>query len=197
MKNYICWLLALLIPSILTSCGSGDGLLSMPGVCDGYPDSATSAYRLPWQTGASFEVGQGNCGGITHNGSVKYSYDFNMPIGTNITAARAGTVYKVVEDKADGNGCNSGDNHIYIEHSDGTVSMYLHLTQNGSNVQVGDSVTQGQSIGTSGNSGCSGGPHLHFQVNSSRNSKKSIPVTFSNAGVNKRGLQAGKTYTAN
>ena len=181
---------------LLAACGTGDPLVTISGVCDGYPDPATSLYVVPWQTGASFEVGQGNCGGTTHNGRSKYSYDFDMKIGTTIVAARAGTVYEVVEDKADNNGCQGGENHIFIEHTDGSVAKYLHLTLNGASVTVGDSVTQGQVIGLSGNSGCSGGPHLHFEVGVSRDVDLSIPVTFSNVGANRRGLQKGRAYVA-
>lgn len=180
----------------LTACGSGDPLVTASGECDGYTASTSSLYVVPWPVGTSFAVTQGNCGGTTHNGRSKYSYDFNMEIGDTVVAARAGTVYEVVEDKADNNGCQDGENHIFIEHDDGSVARYLHLTQNGSSVSVGDTVTQGQVIGISGNTGCSGGPHLHFDVTVSRDDEISIPVTFSNVGANKRGLQKGKSYLA-
>lgn len=189
----ILFLLALLLP---TACGTGDPMITLSGVCDGYPDSATSPYIAPWQVGATFEVSQGNCGGTTHNGRSKYSYDINMPIGTTIVAARAGTVYEVVEDKSDGNGCLSGENHVFIRHGDGSVAKYLHLTLNGVVPAVGDAVTQGQNIGLSGNTGCSGAPHLHFEVDVSRDVDLTIPITFSNVGSNRRGLIGGRTYRA-
>lgn len=181
---------------LLAACGSGDPLMTVSGVCDGYPDSTTSPYVVPWPAGSSYEVSQGNCGGATHNGRSKYSYDFNMQIGSTVVAARAGNVYEVVEDKSDDNGCLGGENHIFIEHSDGSVAKYLHLTLNGSSVNVGDTVTQGQIIGVSGNTGCSGGAHLHFEVTVSRDDEISIPVTFSNVGSNRRGLQKGRSYLA-
>lgn len=40
---------------------------------------------------------------------------------------------------------------------------YMHMSTK--NVKVGDIVTQGQAIGKIGNTGCSTGTHLHFQVN--------------------------------
>lgn len=181
----------------LVSCGSGDPLITVSGVCDGYTDSTTSPYVVPWPVGSSYEVTQGNCGGVTHIGRSKYSYDFNMNTGSRIVASRAGTVYEVVENKANGNGCQDGENHIFIQHADGSVAKYLHLTLNGSSVNVSDSVIQGQAIAVSGNTGCSGGPHLHFEVTISRDNGMTIPVTFNNAGSNRRGLQTGRSYLAN
>lgn len=180
----------------LLGCGNGVPDLTLTGICDGYPDASTSPYVVPWEAGTSRKVGQGNCGPASHYASDRYAYDIDLPIGTNIVAARAGVVYKVVQDKKDGNGCMGGDNHIYINHSDGTSAQYLHLTENGALVAEGATVTQGQIIGRSGNTGCSAGPHLHFQVNSQPDKRDSIPVTFSNVGDNKRGLQTGKSYLA-
>jgi len=177
-------------------CGNGMQDVALIGECEGYSNYTTSLYVVPWQAGTSQKVGQGNCGPASHYGTSKYAYDFDMPIGTQIAAARAGTVAEVVEDKKDGNGCAGGENHIYIDHADGTRAEYLHLTENGALVSIGAAVTQGQIIGMSGNTGCSGGPHLHFQVNLNNTSKLSIPVNFSNVGANRRGLVSGKTYTA-
>jgi murein DD-endopeptidase MepM/ murein hydrolase activator NlpD len=180
----------------LLSCGNGMTELTLAGLCDGYEDYATSKYKVPWATGTSRDLAQGNCGPTTHVGNDKYAYDVIMPIGTDIYAVRAGTVYKVVQDKTDGNGCSGGDNHVYITHSDGTMARYVHLTNNGSLVKEGDVITQGQKIAKSGNTGCSSGPHLHFQVDVDNSSGVSVPVTFSNVGENVRGLMVGKTYTA-
>jgi murein DD-endopeptidase MepM/ murein hydrolase activator NlpD len=76
------------------------------------------------------------------------------------------------------------------------MARYVHLTNNGSLVKEGDVITQGQKIAKSGNTGCSSGPHLHFQVDVDNSSGVSVPVTFSNVGENVRGLMVGKTYTA-
>lgn len=181
---------------VLLGCGSGVPDLMLTGVCDGYSDPSTSAYVVPWQVGTTRKVAQGNCGPASHYAADKYAYDIDLPIGTSIVAVRAGTVYKVVKDKTDGNGCINGENHIYINHSDGTSAHYLHLTKDGAFVNVGDTVTQGQVIGLSGNTGCSSGPHLHFQVNNKPDGGISIPVTFSNVGANPRGLQTDHSYTA-
>lgn len=177
-------------------CGSGVNDLTFTGLCDGYTDYTESPYVVPWSVGVTQTIGQGNCGSATHNGRVKYAYDVSMDIGTTIVAARAGRVYEVVQDKSDGNGCAGGENHIFIQHADGTVAKYLHLTINGSMVTENTMVTRGQAIGLSGNTGCSGGPHLHFEVNYEMDGGMTIPITFRNVGANTRGLQVGKSYTA-
>ena len=193
-KNFILLILFGAVGSLM-SCNNGLQEMSMTGLCDGYPAYQTSSYVAPWSTGTNRTVGQGNCGPASHVGNFKYAYDISMPIGSNIVAARAGTVYKVVQDRSDGNGCAGGENHIYVNHSDGTSAHYLHLTYHGSKVSEGDTVTQGQVIGLSGNTGCSSGPHLHFEVDSDKDSGVSIPITFSNVGVNERGLIINQDYT--
>jgi murein DD-endopeptidase MepM/ murein hydrolase activator NlpD len=49
-----------------------------------------------------------------------------------------------------------------IKTSSGHVIYYTHMAT--VNVKVGQNVTAGQVIGTSGNTGCSSGPHLHFDI---------------------------------
>ena len=95
------------------------------------------------------------------------AYDFVLPIGAQVIAARTGRV-RHVEDGFPDNGSsdpNAEPNEVSIEHDDGTVALYNHLRQHSVVVEVGEDVAQGQLIAQSGNSGFSGGlPHLHFQV---------------------------------
>jgi hypothetical protein len=60
------------------------------------------------------------------------------------------------------------------------VSYYAHL--NSMLVKDGDTVTQGQVIGYSGNTGCSSAPHLHFGVVRLSNTAKALlePLNFFN-----------------
>ena len=179
-------------------CGTGADSMNHKGLCDDFPEYSTSKYILPWAQGESYTVSQKSCGGFSHTGSYRYSYDFVMDIGTELHASRSGTVTKVKEDIDDG---KMPDNHIYIQHSDGTIATYLHLTKNGSDVEEGDQVTQGQLIGRSGNSGRSTGPHLHFAVYESTldeetNQGKTLAVSFSNTSSQIMGLENDIEYTA-
>lgn len=76
--------------------------------------------------------------------------------GKEIVAAANG---KVVERKYEAMGFG---NYIVIRHAYGFATKYAHLDN--VYVEEGDEVTQGQRIGTMGNTGLSTGPHLHFEV---------------------------------
>lgn len=53
-------------------------------------------------------------------------------------------------------------NLIVINHGNGFETFYAHL--DGFNVSPGQTVYQGSLIGWSGNTGCSSGPHIHFEI---------------------------------
>ena len=83
--------------------------------------------------------------------------DVGVPEGTQVLATAAGTVTKA--------GASSGYGYaVFIDHGNGLTSEYGHLKANGIQVKTGDTVTQGQVIALSGNTGVSTGPHLHFQI---------------------------------
>ena len=174
--------------------------------CTGFGNWETSLYVLPYPSGASYTVDQGNCSspGNGHTGVRRFGYDFLMPIGSAIIAARTGTVVQVEASNADGDIASSGrDNYVVIEHADGTTALYGHLTRNGAVVSVGDVVEQGAAIGQSGNTGNTGNkPHLHFSVQScdpvSRGTDAcaTLPVNFRNTLPNPQGLATGQAYRA-
>jgi hypothetical protein len=55
-----------------------------------------------------------------------------------------------------------GGNYVRIDHGDGYASAYLHMEYY--EVDVGDVIYAGQTIGYVGSTGGSTGPHLHFSV---------------------------------
>ena len=78
-----------------------------------------------------------------------------MPEGTDILAVDSGVVIEVYND-TDGYG-----KYVKIMHMWGE-SLYAHLSEQ--LVSVNDTVSGGQLIGKSGNTGNSTGPHLHFAM---------------------------------
>jgi murein DD-endopeptidase MepM/ murein hydrolase activator NlpD len=86
----------------------------------------------------------------THRGA-----DFGAPQGTPIKAMNSGRVILARSLFYDGN-------MVTIDHGQGLLSLYLHLSK--MDVNVGDMVKAGQTIGRSGSTGRSSGPHLHLQV---------------------------------
>lgn len=75
--------------------------------------------------------------------------------GTNIAASQNG---KVIFTGYQG----SYGKLIVIRHANGMETAYAHLSR--ISVSVGDTVTQGQSIGKMGSTGGSTGSHLHFEI---------------------------------
>ena len=89
--------------------------------------------------------------------------DLAGAVGSSIRAAAKGEV--IVSTSS---GWNGGyGQYIVIKHSNGTQTLYAHLSSN--SVGVGEVVGQGQVIGAMGNSGRSTGSHLHFEVRGAKN----------------------------
>lgn len=125
------------------------------------------AYQKPFAPDASHRMIQGFNGGYSHYGASRYAVDFAMPVGSSVHAAREGVVVDIVErhnKRGESQRFAKYANYIVILHSDGTTGEYYHLKQNGVDVEVGDTVTAGQYLGLSGNTGFSSMPHLHFAV---------------------------------
>ena len=92
---------------------------------------------------------------ITHDYRFHHGVDIPAPTGTNIGAARSGTVIEVGYTAARGN-------YIKVQHDDGLVTLYQHC--NSILAQQGDKVAQDQTIATVGSTGKVTGPHLHLEV---------------------------------
>jgi murein DD-endopeptidase MepM/ murein hydrolase activator NlpD len=131
----------------------------------GRPDPA-ARYRLPFDPSVPRQLVQGVGGTFSHQGPAKYSFDFRMPEGTPVLAARGGTVTWVVDSYTRGGLLKSlmaKANVVTVLHDDGTFASYVHLSPQAA-VKPGDRVEPGQLLGKSGNTGYTGAPHLHFSV---------------------------------
>lgn len=200
MRHAIPGLLALALALLSTACDGGrksPTAPAAPSACGPWPSQESSPYVLPYPPGETYVVNQGNCTPGTHAAGTRdqYAYDFEMPIGSTVIAARAGVVGEVVERYDDRNGVVSEANYVLVRHDDGTAAVYFHLTRDGALVELGQSVRQGQEIARSGQTGRAGiRPHLHFGVLGSAG--LTIPVTFRNTAPHPDGLQQGVAYTA-
>ncbi len=81
--------------------------------------------------------------------------DIGAPEGTEVHAAREGTVSERAESSVLGK-------YIVLRHPGGAETVYGHLSA--FNVTLGDVVTAGAVIGRVGSTGQATGPHLHFEV---------------------------------
>lgn len=102
--------------------------------------------------------------------------DIGAGCNQNIYAAHAGTVIYA--------GYNGGyGNFIMIDHGGGVTTSYGHIVNGGIGVSVGQSVGPGMIIARVGNTGTSGGCHLHLEVRIGGQAQN--PVYFlRNQGVN-------------
>ena len=93
--------------------------------------------------------------------------DFAAPSGTPVKAPADGVVTIVDDFYFNGK-------TIFIDHGQGLVTMYCHLSVQ--EVKVGQIVKRGQVIGKVGSTGRSTGPHLHWNV--SLNNQRVDPALF-------------------
>jgi hypothetical protein len=159
-----------------------------------YPSAASSPYRLPWVAGVTRVCCQGNRGIVSHRKWEEFAYDFAMPVGSDVRAARGGTAVKV-DVEHDGNGFAAKNNFLVVDHGDGTFAWYFHLRQGGAYVEPGQRVRQGEPVAASGNVGSSLLPHLHFQVTDANHVLQ--PVTFADVNSDQGIPRMFKRYTSN
>jgi murein DD-endopeptidase MepM/ murein hydrolase activator NlpD len=170
------------------------------GVRGGVPD-AKAVYLLPYLPDERHVLIQGYFGRFSHyaGSGNEYAYDWAMPVGTTVCAAREGVVVGVRQDSDAGGAYPvflSCANYVVIRHGDGTYAEYVHLKKNGVQVALGATVQAGQPIGLSGNTGFTAQPHLHFAVYRPIDGMKreTLPVAIkTKAGVLPR-LTQGRIY---
>jgi murein DD-endopeptidase MepM/ murein hydrolase activator NlpD len=141
---------------------AGSGVLRWPidptfmAQCVNRQSTFGNSYCLTQYFGNTAFAKSGAYNGQGHNG-----IDFGVPTGTKITAALGGTVVETGNTDAV-SGCLSYGKWVLLKHGNGLSTLYAHLSS--ISVTAGQTVTAGQLIGHSGNTGYSTGPHLHFSV---------------------------------
>jgi murein DD-endopeptidase MepM/ murein hydrolase activator NlpD len=91
---------------------------------------------------------------IQHQWKAHLGVDYAAPNGTPVRTVGEGTVeFAGVQ--------NGFGNVVIIKHSNLEQTVYAHLSR--LNVHAGQTVTQGQYIGSVGQTGWATGPHLHFE----------------------------------
>jgi murein DD-endopeptidase MepM/ murein hydrolase activator NlpD len=83
--------------------------------------------------------------------------DWAAPIGTPIFAAGSGTIIKAGWDSGYGR-------RIEIQHANGYITTYNHMSGFARGATEGAHVRQGQAIGYLGQTGLATGPHLHYEI---------------------------------
>ena len=94
---------------------------------------------------------------ILHFTRMHTGVDWAAPIGTPILAAGNGVVIKAEWDSGYGR-------RVEIQHANGYVTTYNHMSGFGRGIVDGAHVTQGQVVGYLGQTGLATGPHLHYEV---------------------------------
>ncbi len=159
------------------------------------------SYRVPFALAQRFKVTQAPPDAVTHvDPSSRNAIDIAMPVGTAIHAAREGLVINVAA-RHFKSGLNpqimDEANFVQVLHDDGTHAIYAHLQLDTVRVRVGQQVARGEYIASSGNTGFSSGPHLHFVV--LRNvglRSESVPVAFAGPGGASVTPRSGQALTA-
>ena len=106
------------------------------------------------------------CNGYYSSGKFHGAIDYGISVGTPVYAAADGVVLTT------NSLTTSYGTYVVIQHVNGLQTWYAHGTPGSICVSPGQSVSQGQMIMKSGNSGNSEGPHLHFEV-------RRAPYTYS------------------
>ena len=152
-----------------------------------FVDDSSYVYSLPFENKKKVFLIQAYNSRLSHKGEI--ALDFKVRKRTKVCAARDGVVISARKD-SDKGGLKpeniSDGNYVSIRHFDGSIAHYWHLIKDGVLVNVGDTITKGQVIGLSGNTGYSAFPHLHFEVvgNDSKGNFKQLPTRFTtNKGI--------------
>lgn len=136
---------------------------SKTDVTDDAPES-TGIGKYRWPVRGAVIAGYGS----NVEGSRNDGIDISVPEGTPIKAAENGVVIY------SGSSLKELGNAVLVRHDDGTVTVYGHASN--LNVQRGQKVQRGQTLASSGMSGNTNRPKLHFEVR--KNATAVNPMTF-------------------
>jgi hypothetical protein len=109
----------------------------------------------------------GNATYDTHNASdILLTYYADQDRGVPILAALDGVVSSINDGEFDRQTewTSADSNRVTVDHGGGWQTIYLHMRRDSVQVQVGQTVAQGDRLGLVGSSGVSSHPHLHFEV---------------------------------
>ena len=115
-------LVASLVAATAAGCNKIPTIPTSSEVCSGYPDWQVSTYVLPYDVGRSHRISQGNCTTASHQGTLRYSYDMQMPFGSVVRAARDGVVTALRVSQPAGSRGLTASNYLQIRHVDGVFS---------------------------------------------------------------------------
>ena len=92
-----------------------------------------------------------------------YQYENEM---VEVVAAESGMIIGMDDGNKDDNCvCDGMWNAVYVQHFDGSIAWYGHLKKESLTTKaIGSMVEKGEFLGLVASSGCSTGPHLHFEV---------------------------------
>ena len=110
---------------------------------------------LPWPVQGSMLSSYGSGDGVNRNGIL-----IGAPAGTAIQAVHAGRVVFA-------NWMRGFGNLLILDHGDGILTLYAHLQQ--IDVDPGQQVSNGQTVGAVGNTGGQSRPALYFEVRQNGN----------------------------
>ncbi len=124
----------------------------------------------------------------------------SLTLGHTVVAAAEGTVqaigtYRGTMPYPNCTPVGSGGLLVQIRHPDGTLTRYLHNSS--VLVKKGDTVKAGQEIAKAGTSGCSTGPHLHFDIMRGKtyvDPEKFVEPTDNAAGSSQSGCKTQFLY---
>jgi len=105
----------------------------------------------------------------SHQAAEAQALDILVPDGTPVLASDDGTIIKIeIGHSEHGTSVEYANlaNYVLIRHQNGEFSQYVHLAQNSipEHLNVGSQVKKGATIATTGMTGLTDRPHLHFIV---------------------------------